>query len=111
MADRWRFGQIEFAVIARYREPDMGFIERQKSVSGRSPHFPESGNWRNFRRIKPRLANGRSSRQMVSAQIIDEGNQFRSAVNYDHRDEWLGTDRSGRIGQSFRRQNVDVYWT
>lgn len=113
-------GQVEFSEIAAYSELDMGFIERQKSVSARSPHFPE--NWKLAAisgRANPRLGERVEvlwHDKWYRAQIIDvKEQQFRiSYVNFDSSwDEWVGTDRirAYRPKEFPIGENVDVYWS
>jgi len=112
-------GHVEFSEIAKYSELDMGFIERQKSVSDRSPQFPEK--WKlaaTAGRAKPRLGERVEvlwQDKWYRAQIIDvKENQFRiSYVNYDSSwDEWVGTERIRpyRPPEFTKGEIVDVYW-
>jgi len=113
-------GHVEFSEIAAYSELDMGFIERQKSVSARSPQFPE--HWTlaaTTGRAQPRLGERVEVHwkdKWYRAQIIDvKDSQFKiSYVNYDSSwDEWVGPDRIRpyRPHEFAEGQNVDVYWS
>jgi hypothetical protein len=113
-------GQVEFSEIAAYSELDMGFIERQKSVSARSPQFPER--WTlaaTAGRVKPRLGERVEvlwQDKWYRAQIIDvKDAQFKiSYVNYDSSwDEWVGADRirAYRPKELSKGDRVDVYWS
>ena len=112
-------GQVEFSEIAAYSELDMAFIEKQKSVSAISPHFPVS--WKlatTAGRAKPRLGERLEVHwrdKWYRAQIFDvKENQFHiTYVNFDSSwDEWVGSDRIRpyRPKEFSKGENVDVYW-
>jgi hypothetical protein len=112
-------GHVEFSELAAYTELDMGFIERQKSVSAKSPHFPE--HWKlaaTAGRVKPRLGERVEALwrdKWYRAQITDvKDRQFRVRyVNFDSTwDEWVGADRTRpyRPKEFSKGEKVDVYW-
>lgn len=113
-------GHVAFSELATYTELDMGFIERQKAVSGRSPGFPKQ--WKVATTTGPRAGARLGERTEVvwkdkwyRAQIIDvKKDQFRiHYVNYDDTwDEWVGTDRMRpyRPSEFPEGARVDVYW-
>jgi hypothetical protein len=112
-------GRVEFSEIAAFSELDMAFIERQKSVSEKSPHFPES--WKlatTAGSAKTRLGERVEvlwRDKWYRAQIIDVAeHQFRiHYVNYDSSwDEWVGPERIRpyRPQEFPKGEYVDVYW-
>jgi len=118
--DQNRDGHIEFSEIAAYSELDMGFIERQKSVSARSPQFPER--WTlaaTVGHFKPRFGERVEvlwQGKWYRAQIIDvkEGQFKISYVNYDSSwDEWVDNTRLRpyRPKEFAKGDHVDVYWS
>jgi len=112
-------GQIAFSEIANYAELDMGFIEKQKSVSIRSKEFPE--HWKVARtegRFVPRLGERAEilwQDKWYRGQIInvEDATYQIHYVNYNNSwDEWVTADRIRpyRPHEFPQGTKVDAFW-